>query len=74
MTILFLITGNLTIETNTRRLVPEVVKGILHSYFPKAPIFANDIEPCNICRVSRRIFKQNHIHSNLLLIQIIEYA
>lgn len=63
MTILFLITGNLTIETNTRRLVPEVVKGILHSYFPKAPIFANDIEPCNICRVSRRIFKRRIIYT-----------
>lgn len=50
-----LITGNLTIENNTRRLVPEVVKSILHSYFPKAPIFANDIEPCNICVVSIKI-------------------
>jgi len=56
MSNLFLsITGNLTIENNTRRLVPEVVKSILHSYFPKAPIFANDIEPCNICVVSIKI-------------------
>jgi len=44
--------GNLTIEKNTRRLVPEVVWGILHSYFPKAPTFFIDIESCNMCRVS----------------------
>lgn len=44
--------GNLTIEKNTRRLVPEVVWDILHSYFPKAPTFVIDIESCNMCRVS----------------------
>jgi len=59
-----LITGNLTIENNTRRLVPEVVKGILHSYFPKAPIFANDVEPCNICLVSKIILKHRIMTHN----------
>lgn len=42
----------MTIENNTRKLVPEIVWSILHSYFPKAPIFTNGIEPCNMCRVS----------------------
>ncbi|VVC42411.1 Ubiquitin specific protease, conserved site,Ubiquitin specific protease domain,Ubiquitin-related [Cinara cedri] len=42
--------GNLTIENNTRRLVPDSVWEILHSYFPKAPEFAKNTEPCNLCR------------------------
>lgn len=50
---LFLLkSGNLTIEKNTRRLVPESVWKILHSYFPKAPEFVKTTEPCNLCRVS----------------------
>ncbi|XP_026813170.1 ubiquitin carboxyl-terminal hydrolase 48-like isoform X1 [Rhopalosiphum maidis] len=66
--------GNLTIENNTRRLVPEVVKGILHSYFPKAPIFANDVEPCNIClnmhnqdEITKNLHKQSAISEKELL-------
>lgn len=66
--------GNLTIENNTRRLVPEVVKSILHSYFPKAPIFANDIEPCNICvnmhnqdEITKNLHKQSAISEKELL-------
>lgn len=50
MSIFFL--GNLTIESNTKRLVPEFVWKILHSYYPTAPVFYSDTEPCNQCRVS----------------------
>lgn len=46
-----MILGQLTIEMNTRRLVPEIVWSIVHSYFPKAPTFVKEIESCNMCRV-----------------------
>ncbi|XP_025414514.1 ubiquitin carboxyl-terminal hydrolase 48-like isoform X2 [Sipha flava] len=54
--------GNMTIENNTRKLVPETVWSVLHSYFPKAPIFTDGIEPCNMCR---SMHNQDEITKNL---------
>ncbi|XP_050442355.1 ubiquitin carboxyl-terminal hydrolase 48-like [Adelges cooleyi] len=66
--------GDLTIEQNVKRLIPETVWNILHSYFPRAPIFNKEIEPCHYCRnmhnqgeITKNIHKQSAMTEKELL-------
>ncbi|XP_022171451.1 ubiquitin carboxyl-terminal hydrolase 48-like [Myzus persicae] len=42
--------GNMTIVKNTRTLVPEKVKNIFQTYFPKASFFVKATTPCHMCK------------------------
>lgn len=42
--------GNLTVDKSQIRLVPVRVWEILSYYFPNAPVFPHDEEPCNECQ------------------------
>ncbi|XP_050532812.1 ubiquitin carboxyl-terminal hydrolase 48-like isoform X2 [Daktulosphaira vitifoliae] len=66
--------GNLSIEQNTMRLIPKSVWEILYSYFPKAPVFTKDTEPCRFCRsmrnqgeITKNIHKQSALSEKELL-------
>lgn len=42
--------GNLCIAKEKMILVPEVVKNIFETYFPKAQYFAKTTKPCSLCK------------------------
>lgn len=44
--------GNLCVEENNRRLVPEEVWRMLKKYFPNVNEFTSDASPCGDCKVS----------------------
>eukprot|EP00102_Acyrthosiphon_pisum_P021261 XP_016658471.1 PREDICTED: ubiquitin carboxyl-terminal hydrolase 48-like isoform X1 [Acyrthosiphon pisum] len=45
--------GNMTIEKNTKTLVPEKVKNMFQTYFPKASLFVKGAIQCHMCRCVR---------------------
>lgn len=47
----YLLSGNLSIEENERKLVPVRVWEILKKYFPSAPSLPHDTQPCLHCQV-----------------------
>lgn len=47
----FLLSGNLSIEENERKLVPVRVWEILKKYFPSTPSLPHDTQPCRHCQV-----------------------
>lgn len=62
--------GNMAIETNTKTLVPEKVKNMFQTYFPKASLFAKSGIQCTNCMsVHFRIMVCKLQRSNLAQIE-----
>jgi len=62
--------GNMTIEKNTKRLVPEKVKNMFQTYFPKASLFVKETIQCHMCKcVHIRVMVGKHSRISLVKIE-----